>query len=214
MKIYCPSKVSITNKKGYTGHLPCSLSSLYRAVLLIDLAPRVLQSDGAVEHHLLRRGVLVYVEVADALELEVRQRLHALGKLLDVAVRQDVEGIRVDDFLHRRQCVAVLLLADGSQGIARILYFPEAVVEAYFGFEAMGAAHPVERALHLAVGTGHATLAVGVVFGVDFHHAACLVLLAARALHDVGILEAHFLAGSHAEVLLGSHLHEVITLHP
>ena len=201
-------------KKAAPGLFPVQPFPIYRGVLFVDFSPRVFQPDGAVEHHLLRRGILVHVEVADALELEIRQRLHALGELLDVAVRQDVEGIRIDDFLHGRQCVAVLLLADGGQCVARILHLPETVVEAHFGFEAMRAAHPVQGALHLAVGAGHAALAVGVILCIDFHHFAGLVLLAARALHDIRVLQAHFLSGRHAEVFLGSHLHEVVALHP
>ena len=58
--------------------------------LFIDFAPGVFESYGAVEDHLFLRRVFVNVEVTDALELEVGQRLHALDELFDVAMGQDV----------------------------------------------------------------------------------------------------------------------------
>ena len=78
----------------------------------------------------------------------------------------------------------------------------------------MVGAYPVQCALHLAVGTIHAALAVGVIFCLDFGDVAVLVFGASRAFHDVGIFQAHLFSGSHAEEFLRCILHKVVTLNP
>ena len=72
----------------------------------------------------------------------------------------------------------------------------------------------MERAFHLTVSSLHARLRVGIVLCVDFLDCAVFCFLATRALHDVSILEAHFLTRHHTEELLWSVFHEVFTLHP
>ena len=70
----------------------------------------------------------------------------------------------------------------------------------------------MDRALDLAVALGATAERLGVILSVDLDDIAVLILLTARAAHDVGALETHLLTRGHAEVLLRSILHEILTL--
>ena len=72
----------------------------------------------------------------------------------------------------------------------------------------------MERAFHLAIGAFEAAAAFGVVFAIDFLDGTVGGFLATRAFHDVGVFEAHFLAGHHAEEFLGRVFHKVLALNP
>ena len=113
------------------------------------------------------------------MELQVGEGLHAGSVLLDVAAGQHIQGVGVDHLFHGCQCVAVLRFADGGKLVARVLHFPQTVVETYFCFEAVGTTYPVDGAFHLTVGSGQTALGIGVVFAIYFGDFTGIVLLAA-----------------------------------
>ena len=95
-----------------------------------------------------------------------------------------------------------------------ILHAEESVILSDLSLDTMVSAHPVKRALDLAVGTRHTALAVGIIRALDLDDVAVSVFLASGAHHDVGILQSHLFARCHAEELLRCLLHEVSTLDP
>ena len=68
-----------------------SLMTLSCKILLVELCPSILQCYCAVEYQVLRCRLLVYVEVANALELQVVVRLSVCQVLLYVALCQHLE---------------------------------------------------------------------------------------------------------------------------
>lgn len=103
--------------------------------MLLFLLPSVLQTNGLVENQVVWSTVLVDVEVADALELQVTQRLQFGNILFDVAVCLDVKAVWVNHLFHCLYSLAVLLLADASQFIAWVLNLPQTVVQTYFSLQ-------------------------------------------------------------------------------
>ena len=95
---------------------------------------------------------------------------------------------------------------------AWVFYGKQSVVEAHFGIFAVTRRNPVERAFHLAIGAFHPAKGVGVVGALNFGDIAVGVFAATGAHHDVGTLESHFLARSHAEEFLWRIFHKVVAL--
>ena len=165
-----------------------------------SLLPRVLQSYGLVEHRTLGRGFGVGIEVADALELQVGEWLHASCERLYVAVLQDGQRVGVDDLLHGCDGVTLLLFADGSHVVARILHLPQTVVESYLGLNSIVATYPMQRlAFDLTVSTRHPATCLGIVGAIDSGDTPLGILVAGMlfiAFDDIGVLQAHLLARS------------------
>ncbi len=72
----------------------------------------------------------------------------------------------------------------------------------------------MKRSFHLAVAAGHAGLGIGVVFGIHRRDATVGIFFTARTFDNIGILQTHFLTGSHTEIFLGSVFHKVVAFHP
>ena len=166
------------------------------------LGPGVLQTYGLVEDEVVGSTVKVHHEIADALELQVVARM-LLGEV----------GLHVAALVHA-QAIGIEQLTEAAVVGRGVLHAEETVVLAHLGGQAVGGAHPVDGALDAAVGARHATLALGVVLGLDLRDASLGILRAARTLHDIGVLEAHLAAWRQAEELLWRVLHEVGTLDP
>lgn len=171
-------------------------------VLLVLLCPSVLQTNSLVEHGVLGCRVEVCHEVADALELQILSRLAVGSVVLNVAVLDSFEALRVEQFAE------VALVS------RRVLNAEQTVVNAHLSLVAVVGRYPVECALHLAVGALKAALADRVVLSLNFDDVALSILSAASALHDVGVLQTYLLARSHAEEFFRSILHEVVALDP
>src|SRR5690242_11339647 len=74
---------------------PPYMSSLPAFLRLFDLRPRVAQRHRPIEYRTLRRGVLVYAEVAQALELIPAQHRRALQRWLHFRVLDGLKRLRV-----------------------------------------------------------------------------------------------------------------------
>ena len=140
------------------------------------------------------------------------------GPLLDEGVLVYAQRIGVEERTHGVYAAHTVLLFVLLYGIAGVLACPQATVVAHLAGDAVCLAYPVQGlALDLAVGSGHAATALGVVGGVYACDVALGILLYALggvfvALDDVGVLQAHLLAGTKAHELLATVLHEVLAL--
>ena len=151
---------------------------------------------------MIRAAIGVYAEVANALELIVLATLSLSKEGLDTCFAHDGEGLGIEE-------LSEFLVLSSLRGV---LIEEETVVETHFGRDAIRGRYPVDRALDLAVALGATAERLGVVLSVDLDDIAVLILLTARAAHDVGALETHLLTRGHAEVLLRSILQEVLAL--
>ena len=141
------------------------------------------------------------------------------GPFLDVCVLVHTQRVGVQEGAHGVYASHAVLLLVLFDGIARVLACPQAVVVAHLAGYAVCLAHPMQGlALYLAVGAWHAATAVGVVGGMYAGDVALGILLYALcgilvALYDVGVLQAHLLAGAQSHELLAAVLHEVLALY-
>ena len=72
----------------------------------------------------------------------------------------------------------------------------------------------MERTFYFPVAIRHSALGIRIVFAIDFRDLTVLVFLAACAFYDIGVFQANFLAGGHAEELLRSIFHKVFPFDP
>lgn len=118
------------------------------------------------------------------------------------------------DIVEHLERVGIQEFAEVTLFGRRILYGKESVVVAHLGAHCVRHRHPMQRTLHLSVGSGASAERVGVILGVDFLNFAIVVLFETCAFDDVGAFKTHLFIGREAEELLGGILHEVITFDP
>ncbi len=150
---------------------------------VLCLPPRILQRHRPVEH---RRPCFRIDPIRDEVTMPFE-----LEGLLRHGVLQRGFQLRADDF-HRIGVEVVEEVAGFGAGLRG----PEqAVVEAHFGFDGVRGAQPVDVALDLdRVGAGRAGFGVGQVVAVHGDDVAVGVLVAAGALDDVAVAQAHRVA--------------------
>ena len=103
--------------------------------LAADLCPAVFQRDRAIEDRPGRRRVGIHAEVTLPLELKARAVWRRRQRGLDLAVREDLERMRVE--IRQRIAAAV----------RRILRLEQSIVESHFRIDGMRGRDPVNRAL-------------------------------------------------------------------
>ena len=125
------------------------------------------------------RAIGVYVEVADALELQVGEGGQTYGEGLYEAVGEDVQVVGVHHGAHAVDTLQALFLFKAFQLVAGVLHLPQAVVEAHLSLTGVVAGDPVEGlSLDLTVRAGQSAARLGVVGTVDGGDAALGVLVA------------------------------------
>lgn len=177
-----------------------------------------LERYSAVEYRLAWLAVGVYIEVADALELQVAKVREVCRPLFNIRIFVYAQGVGIEEWTHGVDASYTILLLVLFDGVARVLACPQAAVVAYFARYAVGTAYPMQcLALDAAVGSRHAAAAVGVVCGMDACDVAILILLDALGgvfitFDDICVLQAYLLAGAQSQEFLSAILHEVLAL--
>ena len=167
-----------------------------------DLGPGVFEGEGAVEDQIARSGVGIEAEVADALELEAVLQLGVGERGLQLGAGEDLQRVGVE--------IVEDVLAFGK--IVGIGLGEELVVETDFGGDGVGGRDPVHGGLDLAA-VGRVAAAAGRIVGaVHLDDVAGRVFHHALGGDEVGVAQAHLLAGREAVVLGRRNLAEVVLL--
>ena len=74
--------------------------------------------------------------------------------------------------------------------------------------------HPVNGSLDLAAGEAAAALCLGIIGHMNCRNIAVLVLVEADAFDEIGVHQAHFVAGEETVIFFGRLLHKIILLDP
>src|ERR1700728_1352648 len=152
----------------------CSGSMLSLRLLASLFRPRIAQCHGAIKYR--RRGAMVDPisdKVTQSLELETLLRRHGSGGRLQPRLHHAL-GLWVDVL---EPALAVLLAV-------RCGHAEQAVVDAHLGGHGVLRADPVDGALYLAVGAGHAMAGFRIERAVQFSRVAVGVLDHLFALDD------------------------------
>ena len=112
-----------------------------------------LQRNGAVEDEAFGSRVEIDVVVARAGELQVVEGFARKEEFFHKSILVDTDAVGVDEGAHGFDTAHAIFFLVLLDGIARVLAGPKTFVVAHFCGEAVVAAEPVDRALHLAVCT-------------------------------------------------------------
>src|SRR5262245_24303218 len=165
----------------------------------IDLRPRVLQRDGAVEHRPARNGVGIDGEVPETLELKARAGRGVREAGLYLRTGQHVERVWIQ--------IGPIVV-----GRAGVLAGEQSIVAAHLCIDRVRRRDPVERGFHLAAVGRVAAARGGIVRAAQLDDRAGGILYHSRARDEVRAAQPHLAPRAQAEELLRRILAEVVAL--
>src|SRR5579875_3252709 len=176
--------------------------ALLRIASALAFRPRIPERHRAVEHRPFARMVVaVGDEVTKAFELEMPFGLCVAQRRFEMPAHHPP-----------RAGIQVVAVGPATVVVVGVRHPEQPVVQPHLGFDRVSGADPVDGALDLAVGAGHAVTRCRIERAAQFDDIAGTVLDHFLAFHDADATQPHFAAGHQPLETLRRHFRKVLAL--